>query len=284
MVISHILGGLGNQLFQYAIGRAIAEKYKVPFKLDLTVLRNYNLRSLDLDKFHLPIAIASDSEIQALKPKNQLAKAVQQLKPIGKRTYHRESVLHYNSDIEKAGPDVHLKGYFQSEKYFISIEEKLRNELVLQPDYISSVKNLGEKLRNENSVSIHIRRGDYTTKAAADVHPLLTPSYYQNAIEHIKQKIPAPVFYFFSDDVEWTRNNLHVENAIFISGEISKTHLEDFYLMSKCRHNIIANSSFSWWCAWLNDNRSKMVIAPKVWFTEGWQKIDDRIPDSWLKL
>jgi hypothetical protein len=284
MVISHILGGLGNQLFQYATGRAIAEKNKVPFKLDLTDFRKYKLRNFDLDKFNLPVELASATEIGELKPGSPISRALQYLKPVAQRTWHRESVLHYNKSIEKLGANVYLKGYFQSEKYFSNIAGQLKAELTIQPQYIASVTTLGARLKNENSISVHIRRGDYTSAAAADVHPLLTQTYYLKAIELIARKIPSPVFYVFSDDQEWTRQHLPVNNAVYVSGVLSRTHLEDFYLMSQCRHNIIANSSFSWWSAWLNDNPSKTVIAPKEWFTKGWQEIDDRIPNSWLKM
>ena len=284
MIISHIFGGLGNQLFQYATGRAIAEKYNVPLKLDQSAFSEYKLRNFDLDKFNLPVEIASETELAQLKPHGLVSRALQRLKPVSMRTYFRERVVHYNKSIEKAGPNLYLKGYFQSEKYFNSIAGRLKTELVIKPEYLAKVTALANGLKNENSVSIHIRRGDYTSAAAASIHPLLTQTYYLKAIELITRKIPSPVFYFFSDDQEWTRQNLPVDNAVYVSGTLSKTHLEDFHLMSHCRHNIIANSSFSWWCAWLNDNPSKTVIAPNEWFTKGYQKVDDRIPGSWLKL
>lgn len=284
MIISYILGGLGNQLFQYAAGRRIAEKYGTELKLDMSDFKDYNIRSFDLVKFNTRFEIAADSEIQNLKPVGNVAKALQYLEPKFKRTYHRERFFHYDKRFEKIGPESYLKGYFQSEKYFAPIADVIRKDFVVDKQHLSEVIRLTPTLRNEKSVSVHVRRGDYTGVQGSDLFSALPVEYYSTAIEMINRKIKDPEFYFFSDDMEWVKKNLAVKNATYISGIHSTNHIEDFYLMSQCRHNIIANSSFSWWCAWLNDNPDKIVIAPQQWFIKGRQHIDDRLPSAWLKI
>jgi hypothetical protein len=140
-------------------------------------------------------------------------------------------------------------------------------------------------LRTPGTVSIHIRRGDFSKKAETNLyHGILSSDYYKQAIEIISSKINSPKFYIFSDDINWAKENLIVPEAVYASGQISKTHFEDLYLMSQCHHNIIANSSFSWWGAWLNDNPEKIVIAPKNWFNKGPKDTQDIIPGDWIKI
>jgi hypothetical protein len=131
---------------------------------------------------------------------------------------------------------------------------------------------------------VHIRRGDYTNPEILRVHGILEPSYYQQAISKMLEKNPNAVFYFFSDDMEWVKKNLQVEKAVYVSNILSKTHFEDFWLMSQCKHHIIANSSFSWWAAWLNKNENKMVIAPNRWFNEKDADTKDLLLNKWIKI
>ncbi|HSU50429.1 MAG TPA: alpha-1,2-fucosyltransferase, partial [Segetibacter sp.] len=126
---------------------------------------------------------------------------------------------------------------------------------------------------------------DYSKKVVQDYHGTLNEEYYQKAINKLTSLSPNPTFYIFSDDVEWVKDKLLLKRpAEFITGEVTKNHYEDFYLMSQCKHNIIANSSFSWWAAWLNPNPDKIVIAPKKWFNNAPYNTNDLIPQSWIKL
>jgi hypothetical protein len=284
MVISHIFGRLGNQLFQYAAGRCVADKYNVPLKLDVSEFKDHNMRDFDLEKFNTRFEIATDAEIKALRPDGNIAKVLLYLKPKNKRTYHRERFFHYDKRFKKIGPHVYLKGYFQSERYFAPIADTLRKEFVIDQKHISSVTSLASSLRMEESVSVHIRRGDYTNADPSAILSALPLNYYSTAIELIQKKVSPSSLYFFSDDIEWAKKNLSIKNATYVSGIHSNNHLQDFYLMSQCRHNIIANSSFSWWCAWLNDNPAKTVIAPRQWFINKSGQKDDRLPASWLKI
>lgn len=283
MIISHILGGLGNQLFQYAAGRTLSLHHGVPLKLDITDHRHYTLRKFELEQLHTSIEIATTDEIAALKPQGAVAKALEYLRPKSKRTYHRERSFHFDKSFHRCGPDVYLKGYFQSEDYFAPIAPVIRKEFRLQPGLIKEVEVLGNQLRQETSIAVHIRRGDYTNPEVIKVHGILPIAYYQQAIAIMTDRFPDARFYFFSDDIDWVKNNLQPERAEYISGVQSHTHFEDFYLMSCCRHQVIANSSFSWWTAWLNDYPQKMVIAPQQWFTDPLRNAD-RTPPGWLRI
>lgn len=285
MIITHIIGGLGNQMFQYAAGRYLADLHNTELKLDVTGFDDYKLRNLDLFNFAVRATIASEEEIAGLKPSHNLEKAFQYLRPKGSRTYYREKHFYFDEDFYKLGGNVYLKGYCQSEKYFVPLKENIRQDFTFKSETIADVKEYAANLRTQNSVSVHIRRGDISKEAKSLIyHGVLPIDYYQKAIQLIQSKLPNPVFYFFSDDIKWVKENLPVPGAVYVSGEITKNHIEDLYLMSQCRHNIIANSSFSWWGAWLNDNPEKIVIAPQKWFNKGPKDTQDLIPEGWIEI
>lgn len=285
MIISHILGGMGNQMFQYAAGRCLAYLNKSRLKLDARGFDEYKLRNFDLQSFHTDCQFASENEIRNLLPSHNFEKALQYLSPKSKRTYYREKYFHFDNDIFNYGAHLYIKGYFQSEKYFLPIKSVLQKEFTFKDEIIQRVKEFSNKTRSANSVSVHIRRGDMKNDPVmVQRHGVMPLSYYQKAIEIIRSKISNPQFYFFSDDIHWAKENFTNADTIFVSGEISKTHFEDLYLMSQYGHNIIANSSFSWWGAWLNDNPGKIVIAPNKWFNSGPQDTQDLIPSNWIRI
>ena len=285
MIITKIIGGLGNQLFQYAAGRCLAYLNDTQFKLDVTGFTDYKLRNFDLQALHASCQFASEEEIGSLLPSHNLEKALQYLFPKKSRTYYREKYFHFDENMLKFGKNVYLKGYFQSEKYFLPIKNIIRKEFTFKDEIIERVKEFSDVIRSTNSVSVHIRHGDLKSDpAAAERHGVMPLSYYQKCIEIIRSKISNPHFYFFSDDINWARENFKEQDMSFVSGEISKTHFEDLYLMSQCGNNIIANSSFSWWGAWLNNNPNKIIIAPNKWFNSGPQDTQDLLPEEWIKI
>jgi len=285
MIISHCIGGLGNQLFQYAAGRTLALRYNVPLKMDISGFDSYDLRKFELPGFHASFSIATETEIKKLKPANNFSKAVSYLKPKRYRTYHREHFFHYDPSFMYAGPDTYLKGNFQSELYFREISAVLKEELRIRESLITACIDYGNVLAGENSIAVHIRRGDYTKKTFLEYHGLCPKEYYQEAMHLIQSKVQDPVFYFFSDDIPWTKDNLDIPGARYVSGNTTSTHFEDLYLMSRCRHAIIANSSFSWWGAWLNPNPGKIIIGPKNWFgPRGPKDTRDILPADWISL
>ena len=285
MIISHINGGLGNQMFQYAAGRTLAHLNKTFLKLDASSFEENKLRSFDLLCFNAQIGFATNQEISTLKPAHNFEKAFQYLSPLKRRSYYREREFCFDEKVLRLGKNVYLKGYFQSEKYFLPIKEIIQKEFLLKDEAIVRVKHYFDASDYSNRVSVHIRRGDMVTDPlAAERHGVMPISYYQKGIEILKSKISNPQFYFFSDDINWVKENFNNNDATFVSGEISNTHFEDLYLMSQCGHNIIANSSFSWWGAWLNNNPGKIVIAPNKWYNSGPQDTQDLIPSTWIRI
>lgn len=284
MIISHIIGGMGNQFFQYAAGRSLSLRHGVELKLDTRDFAGYDLRKLELGNFPTRFQLAEEQEINRLKPATNTAKALQYLRPKRWRTYHRERHFHYDPSFQQIGPSCYLKGNFQSPKYFESIRDNLLSELAIPTEKISQVLGLGEKIKTENAVSLHIRRTDYTKPGFLEYHGLCSAEYYTAAMARLRSQFNDLTIYIFSDDMEWVRQELKMDNAIIVSGEMAKTHYEDFYLMQCCRHNIIANSSFSWWAAWMGPQENKTVIAPKRWFDQGPSDTEDLFPTGWVLL
>jgi len=284
MIISKVIGGLGNQLFQYAAARCLAQVRKTEVKLDLTGFQDYQLRNFDLNALNINVVIARNQEIDALKAKGTLQRLQSYLTPYNRRKFYKQPYFHFDPHFYRLGSQVYLQGYFQSERYFQPIQPIIRQEFSFKEEIIKEVKTYGKYLTTQRSVAIHIRRGDYKNEEALRVHGIVPISYYQQAIAFLEQNVSNPQYFIFSDDINWVKEKLPLENATIVSGHYSKTHFEDLYLMSQCQHNIIANSSFSWWGAWLNTNPGKIVIAPKQWFNEGPKDTQDLFPASWITL
>lgn len=285
MIIVQLTGGMGNQLFQYAAGKSLALFKHTVVKFDTSFFDTQKSRSLDLKYFDLDLNIASQEEIQRLQQQKLIAKIFQKMGPPHTRKAYREPFFHFDANFFSTNNDVYLKGNWQSEKYFKPFEKQVRNNLLIKQEYTSHLENPGKELGASSSVSVHIRRGDYLQQKTLDYHGILSKEYYNEAIQKIAKKVPGARFYFFSDDIEWVKENLQLDHPCeFISGKTSHSAIEDFYLMQNCRHHIIANSSFSWWAAWLNKNAEKIVVAPKQWFKQGPKDTYDLLPEEWIKI
>lgn len=176
-------------------------------------------------------------------------------------------------------------GIWQSEKYFLDQNETIRKDLELKAPLSLNAETQLVKINNSNSVSLHIRRGDYVVNSLPNKkHGPLSSEYCDKSIRHILTLNPDSTFFIFSDDMKWVKNNLKIDYPKFYISNDNITDCEELILMSKCRHNIIANSSFSWWGAWLNTNKEKVVIAPKKWFNVENINTDDLLPHSWIQL
>ncbi len=293
MVISKIISGLGNQLFQYAVGRQISIEKRVSLKLDITFFESQDLRSYKLNNYNINADIASSEEVKyflykynnSLLPSKVLRK-VEKLLPRTKRKLFKEEVpWQFEPELFKVSSNIYIDGYWQHYKYFENIDPVIFKELTIKNPYTDFAKStMNDINNNESSVSIHIRRGDYITdKQANNLMGVLPLSYYYSAVDMIKQRIVNPTFYIFSDDLDWARNNLKISSSCYyIDG--GKDYF-DLDLMSNCKHNIIANSSFSWWGAFLNTNINKIVIAPKQWvLSENINKNIELIFPSWIKI
>lgn len=284
MIISRIIGGLGNQLFQYAAGKALALQHHTELLLDVTAFDDYKLRNFDLAAFHTDLNFASKEQVSSFINRSIAGKIRDNILPMALRKVYKEKQFHFHPRFFRAPANIYLQGYWQSEKYFLLVEETIRKEFTVKEEYRRNVSALAAKLSSTPSVSVHIRRGDYKNPATVEIHGMLEAGYYNKAIQLISQKTPGACFYFFSDDMNWVKENLPVENAVYVSGVMSQTHIEDFYLMSQCKHNIIANSSFSWWAAWLNNTPGKIVVAPENWFNKGPRDTYDLYPKDWLSI
>jgi len=290
MIIVQLRGGLGNQLFQYAAGLSLSKYHRVPVKVDVNDLRHPDevtgtLRNFELQHLVEPPAIASDNEINAVTNKGVVARYFQKLLPSYQRTIYNEKKFEFDGNFFKSKKDIYLKGYRQSEKYFLRCATEIRSAFQFKPSLIIEVEKFSDQLAKKESVSIHIRRGDYTNTALLDYHGTASQEYYQEAIYKIASSIDNPSFFVFSDNIEWVKQNLTFTHPVqFVSGTLTKNHYDDFFLMSHCKHNIIANSSFSWWAAWLNANPDKIVVAPKKWFNKADLDTKDLIPESWIRL
>lgn len=295
MIIIKLIGGLGNQMFQYATGRRAAYINKTELKLDTSWFNNPEgaiKRDYLLNVFNIKEIFASKQEIDKLKGKNKnlLVLFNKKFSKITKPYYKQSCVVqrffHFNKNILKVSNNIYLQGHWVSEKYFKEIEEIIRNEFIFKDKPDKANQKMISRIKNCDSVSIHIRRGDYVTDQKTNqFHGIIDLNYYFRSIEYITSKIKSPHFFIFSDDLQWAKQNLHLKfPCVYVNHNIGKKDYEDMRLMSYCQHNIIANSSFSWWGAWLNKNSDKIVIAPKKWFRDKSINTKDLIPQSWMKI
>ena len=285
MIIIKLNGGLGNQLFQYSLGRKLSIKNNDIFKMDLSSFKGNKDRHYSLNPFTIVENIANEEEIKKIE-KLGLWKLFDKFKPHYKRSSIKYKGYNFDPNILKLSGNFHLDGYWQSEKYFKDIENIVRKEITLKNSLPSKYSGLIGEITNNNSVSIHIRRCDYATnKKFSAVYNLLDEEYYQRTVKFIAEKIKEPKFFIFSDDIKWAKQNLNIPYPkIFVSDNSEIKNYEELTLMSLCKHNIIANSSFSWWGAWLNTNIDKIVLSPDKWFNIGVGNTSDLIPENWIKL
>lgn len=291
MLIIDINGGLGNQMFQYAFGRRLAIKRDKELKLDISNFKTYELRIFLLDKYKVSYSVATDNEIIKYRIKQQYIKY---LKFIIKKSHIFKSVKIRKMYFEKqdfifdlnvfTSSNVYYVGYWQSYKYFKDIRDILIKEFTLKDNLDEKNIEVLSQIKKTNAVSLHIRRGDYVSNTQTNkIHGTCSLNYYEEAIKEIDRNIENPVLYVFSDDIEWVKKHFKTNlSTCYI--DFNDDHPErDINLMSNCKHNIIANSSFSWWGAWLNNNQYKTVIAPQNWINSN-INTSDLIPKDWIRL
>ena len=291
MIITNIIGGLGNQMFQYAAGRARSLNLSVPLKLDTRDFSGYQLhQGFELNRvFNCNAEIAAGIDL-AKTLDWQRSKFAQrflrrpQFKCLRHKSYVVEPHFNYWSGISQLKDNIYLDGYWQSEQYFIEFADKIRTEFTFKLPVSLKNKEISTQISNINAVSLHIRRGDYVSNAKNAYIGTCSLDYYRAAIAKINSIVDKPIFYVFSDDFNWAKNNLILDSkSVFISHNTGKESYNDMRLISLCKHHIIANSSFSWWGAWLNRNAEKIVIAPKQWFAGDMNDVD-LVPSNWLKM
>ena len=268
MIISRITEGLGNQLFQYAAGRSLSLRHQVPLVLDISHYDRTTKRRFELAYFNIP-GPHTDTGIYSSAPFN----------------VYQEVYFHYDPAFGEIEIPAYLNGFWQSEQYFREYEPVIRKELTLKNSIVSHLSAINHEINSTPAVAVHVRRGDYLRPNFLARHGVMPVAYYQQAIRLLTEKFGSIHCYFFSDDIEWVKNEMFVTCPhTFVSGHHTKEAIEDFYLMSRCRHHIIANSSFSWWTAWLADHPEKMVIAPRNWFQGFKADTKDLLPSNWIRL
>ncbi len=280
MIIARLHGGLGNQLFQYAAGRSLALRLGVPLGLDERRLEPLGLRSA---RGHFAWQVAAPPF--ALPPDRGESLARYALwRAFGSRPIlRREHGLGFNSGFEHWGDDSYLHGYWQSERYFSDITETLRQDLRIVTPASPRNAEMARRIAAADSVSLHVRRGDYLQIAA---HNICTEDYFRRALNRIVDVSGiTPTVFVFSDDPAWAIANLSLPyEKVVVDFNGREADYEDLRLMSLCRHNVIANSSFSWWGAWLNANPDKLVAGPTRWFADHHRSNPDILPHDWLAV
>ncbi len=296
MIRVFLTGGLGNQMFQYAAGKALAEKTSAELHLDLSLLdirsKNTTFRNFELNKFVL------DSNIKITSSKLKgllLAKIYLNIRNSlsGKKItqylciFTDKESCNFDSRFLSLQDNIRLLGFFQSEKYFLEYRDIIKKSFVSRKELSDKNQELAEEIKSANAVSIHIRRGDYITNQNASGNYIpCSKEYYEKSVHYICEKIESPRFFVFSDEPGVTKELLHLENAVYIDWNKEEESYNDMWLMSLCKHNIIANSSFSWWGAWLNNYSGKIVITPRQWFRNEAKNnnVKDLIPQQWIRL
>ena len=262
MIITKLQGGLANQLFQWAYGRSLSLRYNTPLYIDnsfyLKTQFGNTKRDFSLSKFpNLDYTIMpKERNISLWSNEKEKVRLVDLNDDFNYKELNYDETSHY-----------YLNGYWQSEKYFIEYSDDIRQQL--KPNISLDIE--------PDSVSLHIRRTDYVTSNG--FHPVQSMDFYKNALDIIGD---YNKLYIFSDDIKWCKENLRFDNMVFVEGN---EDVVDLWSMSLCDNNIIANSSFSWWGAWLNNNKDKKVIGPKNWFGQQANlNTSDIIPESWVKI
>ncbi len=291
MIITRLEGGLGNQMFEYACGRRTSLQLGEILKLDISTLQESGNSASDtprkysLDHFNITANFATTEEIRMLKSKFQLGG-----KLLDKTCTMLGFALHKPTADEIVKKEIkYLTGFWQDENYFKDIEETIRKDFTIRNPLSGEAEEISCEIKSsKNSVSIHVRRGDYITNSQASKHHgLCSPLYYQKALTFLLSKLENKniELFIFSDDIEWVKTNLQFPHKMTYIPETKIPDYEALILMSKCAHNIIANSSFSWWGAWLNQNPDKIVIAPEKWFANPVaNKNQSIVPKSWIRI
>ena len=262
MIIINLNSQLGNQMFQYALARklqTLGRKVKFDTRYYLQYPDHYAL-----DVFPVTVDLASGNEIGKERDERRTYPARLRRKLFGKRKSIFSEVesrsLMYKPDILQLKHG-YVDGYWQSEKYFSDIRTIILKDFTFPPVNDTKNRELIDRISEQTTVSIHIRRGDY-----ANGFPMMTPQYYENAINYFESVYNEVYFLVFSNDMDWAKQNLQFSQGEFVDWNTGKDSWKDMYLMTQCNHHIIANSSFSWWGAWLNQKENKEVIAPETWF------------------
>ena len=282
MKIIQFLGGLGNQMFQYALYKALQKKHP-NVKADLHGYRNYALHNgFELENiFNIKLNKISPFTKNLYNKHNRkwLYRKLRRVLNLRNAYQEEKSLFAFDPSILADPKSRFYWGYWQNLQYFEAIAEELKIDFEFKQELTGENQQILEQIKQTDSVSIHVRRGDYLKDPL--LGGLCGPEYYQTAINYMQANVASPVFFVFSDDIAWCQKHLTLEQAKFITWNKGTDSYIDMQLMSACKHNIIANSSFSWWAAWLNPNVAKMVIYPKKWVNDHQTIESMSTPENW---
>ena len=288
MIIVKLKGGMGNQMFQYAFGRHLAIRAQTELKLDIgpspEIFQKNTAREYSLGHFDIRAGFATEAEVRKLKyPFGIVSKFI--------RAFEfwilKVQKIGFDPKYLKTKKDAYVDGFWHNEKYFIDIKETILKDFTLNDPLSIKGAETAELIQRspETSVSLHVRRGDFAADPGTRKHHgLMTTEYYGGAIQVMKNRVGDIRIFVFSDDIEWVKENIPLSDPHHYVTDPAVPFYEEVHLMSLCRHNIIANSSFSWWGAWLNKNPDKVVIAPERWLAKTGSDYYKEIPESWTKI
>jgi len=291
MIIVKLSGGLGNQLFQYAMGRRLAHLHGTDLRFDLSGFQEGGKRQYALGPFRMTAGFATQQEVCALteyRP-GAVKRVWDRFLPRSARrarSYVCEGKsFRFNPRILSLPDNLYVDGYWQSEKYFQDIPEIIRQEVTVKNPLAGRNRELAEVIASINSVSLHIRRGDYVSDPkTSQSHGNCSLDYYVQCAQELAEAVDQPHYFVFSDEPQWARANLKLDAPLTIVDHNGTAQAyEDLRLMCHCMHHIIANSSFSWWGAWLNPRPDKLVYAPKQWFSHDKWDFQDVVPTRWQR-
>lgn len=286
-----LTGGLGNQLFQYALGRFLAIKTGGELVIDDTFfvspLAGLTPREYGLDQFQVNGRRITPAERRSLFTyTNRGFRFVRKFVDLpGPINYYREPLDRLMLDVRQAQGDLLIDGFWQSERYFEGVENTLRKDLTPCDEVIEQTADLRDQMQSVSSVSLHVRRGDYVDPKTSAARGICDLDYYQRAVQIMKNQLGDAHFFLFSDDQQWVSQNLKLDaNTTLVQHDTPVSAVVDLWLMAGCKHHIIANSTFSWWGAWLNPVKDKLVIRPSIWMRTQPHMNSTACPDSWMAI
>jgi hypothetical protein len=291
VICTRLEGGIGNQLFQYAAGRALALNHGTELLLDTSALsaqlKGVTPRNFELNHFDIGARVAKFDECLVPLWLRHIPALSHWISPW---RMHVERGCNFNPRFVSLPDDTYLVGYWQSYRYFDEIADQLTDDLKIVAPLSAASTTIAKQIESSMSVAIHVRRGDYVSLASAsNLHGTLSLDYYINAIRELGKSLHGARYFVFSDDPDWCQVNLPLdETAVYVTHNAGADSWQDLMLMARCQHHIIANSSFSWWGAWLADQQhpagiDHLVYAPRRWFTaQSGLELRDRFPPHWL--
>ncbi|RAM61656.1 hypothetical protein RB25_21875 [Herbaspirillum rubrisubalbicans] len=285
MIVSRLIGGLGNQMFQYAAGRALALRRGVPFAIDSRAFSEYKTHAFGMQCFSAELNEAPARLLPNPPAEGRLQRLLRRFMPTPLKVYTEKSFT-FDADVLSLPDGTYLDGYWQTEKYFADFADTIRGDFTVRHAPSAGNKAWLERIAGTHSVSLHIRRGDYVSNAAAAaVHGTCDLGYYERAVAYLREITGVdPELFVFSDDLDWVAANLRLPYPMhLIRDNDAATNYEDLRLMTACRHHIVANSSFSWWGAWLDGRTDSITVAPARWFVADTPDARDLVPLRWVR-